>query len=331
MWVRLCAVAVALLLPTPWSEAQLLRVQEERFVTVGGIEQWVTIRGDDRSNPVLLILHGGPGEAQSPLASVYAPLERNFVVVQWDQRGGGRTRARASGSAQSASLERLVEDGIELTEYIRGYLRTSNVLLVGHSWGSFLGVHIAKRRPELFRGFVGTGQVVSWRGIVEAQYRYTLDRARADSNAPAVRELEALGVPDFDKFDEYLVMRRWLNNYLAAADTRWLTNQDELVRAALTTEDLAAYRQGFQTMAGMTATVFSMDVRSLGLDFKLPFLMLQGAEDHITPTAAAERYFSEITAPFKRIVLLHGAGHFALMTHTAQFAVALSENLPPLR
>jgi pimeloyl-ACP methyl ester carboxylesterase len=155
MWVRLCAVAVALLLPTPWSEAQLLRVQEERFVTVGGIEQWVTIRGDDRSNPVLLILHGGPGEAQSPLASVYAPLERNFVVVQWDQRGGGRTRARASGSAQSASLERLVEDGIELTEYIRGYLRTSNVLLVGHSWGSFLGVHIESDDQNCFAASLG--------------------------------------------------------------------------------------------------------------------------------------------------------------------------------
>jgi pimeloyl-ACP methyl ester carboxylesterase len=112
--------------------------------------------------------------------------------------------------------------------------------------------------------------------------------------------------------------------------TRWLTYQDELLRAALTTEDLAAYRQGFQTMAGMTATVFSMDVQSLGSDVKLPFLLLQGTEDHITPTAMAERYLAQVTAPLKRIVLLYGAGHFALMTHMAQFAVALTQNLRPL-
>src|SRR5437773_1706134 len=106
------------------------------------------------------------------------------------------------------SLELLVRDGIELTEYTRKYLHTDNVILVGHSWGSFLGVHIVKRQPALFRAFVGTGQVVGWRGMVEAQYRYTLDRARAESDTTAVAELESLGIPAPDNFDQYLVMRR---------------------------------------------------------------------------------------------------------------------------
>jgi pimeloyl-ACP methyl ester carboxylesterase len=220
---------------------------------------------------MLLILHGGPGDAQSPLVSVYAHLERDFVVVQWDQRGGGRTRARAGTAPQGTSLEQLTKDGIGLIEFIRDYLRTNKVVLVGHSWGSFLGVHIVKRRPELFRAFVGTGQVVSWRGMVEAQYRYTLDRVRADSNAAAVRELEALGVPAVDNFDQYLVMRRWLNRYLVAADARWLADQDGLMRVALGPEDLAAYRQGFQTMTGVATTVFAMDLPALGFTFNLPF------------------------------------------------------------
>jgi pimeloyl-ACP methyl ester carboxylesterase len=197
----ICLFAVALVLPTAGLEAQSVPIEEARFLPLGGIQQWVTIRGADRRNPALLILHGGPGDAQSPLVSTYAPLEQDFVVVQWDQRGAGKTLGHAGASPQSTSLELLTRDGIELTEYIRNYLHTNNVVLIGHSWGSFLGVHIVKRRPELFRAFVGTAQVVSWRGIVETQYQYTLDRARAEPNASAVTELEALGIPAPDKFD----------------------------------------------------------------------------------------------------------------------------------
>ncbi len=112
---------------------------EARFVPLGGIQQWITIRGGDRSNPVLLFLHGGPGDAQSALTSVYSPLEKNFVLIQWDQRGAGRTLGHSNPEHQETSLPRLVEDGIELTKYIRRYLHTNKILLVGHSWGSFLG------------------------------------------------------------------------------------------------------------------------------------------------------------------------------------------------
>jgi pimeloyl-ACP methyl ester carboxylesterase len=149
--------------------AQRIPIEEARFLRLGGIDQWITIRGSGRATPILLILHGGPGETQSPLAATYAPLERDFVVVQWDQRGGGKTLARAGTASQDTSLDLLIRDAIELTEYIRTYLNTNNVILIGHSWGSFLGVHIVMRRPELFRAFVGTGQVVSWPGIVDAQ------------------------------------------------------------------------------------------------------------------------------------------------------------------
>jgi pimeloyl-ACP methyl ester carboxylesterase len=204
----LALLVVSPVQPTEASQARSARIEEARFLPLGGIDQWITIRGADKSNPVLLILHGGPGEAQSPLVSTYAPLENDFVVVQWDQRGAGKTLAHAGASPQSTSLELLTRDGIELTDYIRGYLHTNSVILVGHSWGSFLGVHIIRQRPELFRAFVGTGQVVSWRAMVEAQYRYALNRARAESNASAVSELETLGIPASDKFDQYLVMRR---------------------------------------------------------------------------------------------------------------------------
>src|SRR5262249_18427617 len=312
--------------PAGEGSAQPVGIEEARFLTLGGIQQWMTIRGTDRKNPVLVILHGGPGETQSPLVSTYAPLEHDFVVVQWDQRGAGKT-LRQVDAVQGTSLALLIQDGIELTQYIKNYLHTEEIVLVGHSWGSFLGAHIIKQRPELFRAFVGTGQVVTWREVVENQYRYTLDRARKESNASVVAELEALGVPALDKFDQYLVMRRRLNTYLAPSDVQWLTKQDALVRSVLSADDLNAYRQGFQTMSGLASTVFSMDLPSLGFDFKVPFFLIQGKEDHITPLSMAASYFEMIKAPTKRMTVIEGAGHFALMTHMPQFASVLREDL----
>jgi pimeloyl-ACP methyl ester carboxylesterase len=324
--LRFCAILLVLGMPTALPRAQS-RIEEARFVQLGGIDQWITVRGQNRDSPVLLILHGGPGETQSPLVSTYEPLEEDFVVVQWDQRGAGKTLAHAGASTQMTSLELLVRDGIELTEYTRKYLHTDNVILVGHSWGSFLGVHIVKRQPVLFRAFVGTGQVVGWRGMVEAQYRYTLDRARAESDTTVVTELESLGIPAPDNFDQYLVMRRRLNRYLALSDLQWLTNQDALVRRALSPDDLRAYRQGFQAMTGLASTVFSMDLPSLGFDFKVPFFLIQGSDDHITPAPLAAIYFEQITTTTKRMTLIDGAGHFAPMTHMQQFVAALRDDL----
>jgi pimeloyl-ACP methyl ester carboxylesterase len=262
--------------------------------------------------------------------STWEPLERDYVVVQWDQRGGGRTLARAGTADQTTSLEQLTLDGVELARYLRGYLRTDSVVLVGHSWGSFLGVYLVKRQPQLFKALVGTGQVTTWRSMVEAQHAYALSRARAESNTAAVAELESQGVPVSDNFDQYLVMRRWLNRYLAPPDRQWISKQEALVQSALGSADFEAYRQGFRSMSGLSATVFAMDVLSLGVDFRIPFFLIQGRDDHIASTRLASSYFAKITAPVKRMTLIEGAGHFAPMTHMAQFAAALREHLRQL-
>jgi len=125
-------------------------------------------------------------------------------------------------------------------------------------------------------------------------------------------------------------MRRWLNRYLVESDVQWLSKQDELVRSALTADELRAYREGFQTMTGLSSTVFSMDLPALGYDFKLPFFVIQGRDDHITPTSLAANYFEKIKAPRKRMTVIDGAEHFAAMTHMEQFAASLRQDVRPL-
>ena len=176
-------------------------IQEERFVSLGGIDQWITIRSADSANPVLLIVHGGPGDAQSSLRSVYAIYEKDFTIVQWDQRGAGRTFGRNPSSPPTP--ERVELDGIELAQYLCNYLAKKKILVLGHSWGSHLAVEMVQKRPDLFSAYIGTGQVGSWRMNVQTQFNFLLAKARAANDRKRVQQLEAIGTPNPNDSKEY--------------------------------------------------------------------------------------------------------------------------------
>src|ERR1700722_8946208 len=131
---------------------------EETYVPIGGTEQWVTVKGEDRKNPVVLILHGGPGAAFSPFDdSTFRQWRRNFTVVQWDQRGAGRTFSHNGGTSiePTMTIDRMVQDGIEVSEYLKHHLHQKKIVLFGGSWGSLLAVHMVKKRPDLFCAYLG--------------------------------------------------------------------------------------------------------------------------------------------------------------------------------
>ena len=154
-------------------------IDERKYVTIGGIEQWITIRGEDRDNPVLLFLHGGPGDATNLWGyAVFRSWLKYFTVVQWDQRGAGRTLGKNGRSiAETITIDRMTRDGIELAEFLRKSLNKEKLILVGHSWGSILGLFMIKARPEIFSAFVGTGQVGNPAENYRTAYRELLKNA----------------------------------------------------------------------------------------------------------------------------------------------------------
>jgi pimeloyl-ACP methyl ester carboxylesterase len=205
------------------------RIEEAAFVEIGGIEQWVTIRGDDDSSPVLLLLHGGPGDVQSPFVSTYAPYEKDFVLVQWDQRGAGRTFAR-SGAAD-LTLERLIADGIELSEWLHERFPGRKLILFGHSWGSIIATGIAQQRPDLFGAYVGTGQASTWDDTVRFQFAFLEQRYRDDGNTSGLAALEAIGNPDPKNPGQYFGFSRPLRQYMNPSDTAWFAQMQATAMA----------------------------------------------------------------------------------------------------
>lgn len=193
-------------------------IDEAQFVTIGGIEQWITIRGWNRDNPVLLFLHGGPGDVTNPWSfTVFRSWEKYFTLVQWDQRGAGRTlRKNGAEIAPTITLARMVEDGIELSDYLRKHLGKAKIIIVGHSFGSILGLQMARAKPDLFYAYVGTAQVADSSKNYLVAYEELLKKARATDNQQATDELARVGAPPYKSGEGYAVQRKWSNAFEGA-------------------------------------------------------------------------------------------------------------------
>lgn len=129
-------------------------------IKLGGMDQWILIRGNDVSNPVLLWLHGGPGAAQMPIAHHFDKnLEKDFIVVHWDQRGAGKSNPK-DFDEQTMTFEQFITDAHELTQYLKRRFNTEKIYLVGHSWGTQLGIKMVQLYPEDYFAYIGIGQAV---------------------------------------------------------------------------------------------------------------------------------------------------------------------------
>ena len=150
-------------------------------VRIGGIDQWIEVRGQNVNNPILLFIHGGPGIAFIPLAGAWqASWERDFTVVQWDQRGAGKTYASNDKELQRRTMNvpQMEQDTLDVVNYLRNRFRREKIFVLGHSWGSILGLWLAHEHPELIYAYVGVGQVINTRQNEEVGYRDTLQQAR---------------------------------------------------------------------------------------------------------------------------------------------------------
>lgn len=139
-------------------------IQESYKTRIGGVDQWLNVRGQDKANPIILFVHGGPASPLIPtLWQFQRPIEEYFTVVNYDQRGAGKSYVEDHSEATGASLHipRYVDDAIEIAEYVRKRYGKSKLILMGHSWGTVVGMGAALKRPELFYAYVGIGQFVN--------------------------------------------------------------------------------------------------------------------------------------------------------------------------
>nr|WP_208543161.1 alpha/beta fold hydrolase [Lysobacter alkalisoli] len=189
-------------------------------VRIGGIEQWVSIRGNDARNPVLLMLHGGPGWVSMPTSWYFQRgWEEYFTVVQWDQRGAGKTYVENDPEliAPTVTPEQMIADTVELVAWLRREYGKEKIFVLGHSWGSYLGLELASRHPDWLHAYIGIGQGTDIPESERRGWAWTMDKARADGNAEAIAELESIAPyaegDDAPALADVYKQRKWLNHY----------------------------------------------------------------------------------------------------------------------
>ena len=195
-------------------------VDDLRAIPINGTMQWISVRGRDARNPILLFLHGGPGSPTMPADYTFqTPWEDYFTVVQWDQRGTGKTYVANDPKvvAPTMTVQQMTSDAEEVVRYLQTTYKKRKIVLLGHSWGTVLGVALAQKHPEWFYAYVGVGQLIDTKQNEVDGYIFALESARASHNAEAIKELEALapypGEPGNLTFARIGVQRKWLTYY----------------------------------------------------------------------------------------------------------------------
>jgi pimeloyl-ACP methyl ester carboxylesterase len=188
-------------------------VDQGFFADVRGARQWITLRGADAANPPLLMIFG-PGAGFTRMAPFFAPWERDFTLVQWDQPGGGATYA--TNGDEPLSLDRLAADAAAVVEIALARLRAPKLVVLGVSGGSIVGLQLAEARPDLVAAYVGTGQIVHWARQAARGYRLALDAAKARGDAGAVSALEAAGPPPYADLATEMAASLHVNTQTAA-------------------------------------------------------------------------------------------------------------------
>jgi pimeloyl-ACP methyl ester carboxylesterase len=293
-------------------------------VVLGGEPQAILVRGIERKGPIVLFLHGGPGNSEMTLAHRFGPLlEARFTVVYWDQRGAGRSY-RSDLQAGEITLARIAQDAVDLVELLHRRFPHRPIVLVGHSWGSLLGVIVVQKRPDLFCAYVGVGQFVDAKESLRLSHQFALDRARQSAQAEAVASLESMNPPTPAHVGEVM---RWVTHfggeYHGASDHRAL----EELRAAspIRWEPWErTYSDQALSMNSLGATIVATNFLQSAPSLDVPVLIIEGRDDHVTPGALAARWLEQLRAPWKRMVWFERSAHHPHIEEPERFAAITS-------
>ena len=311
-------------------------------VQIGGIEQWIEVRGQDVNNPILLFVHGGPGIAFIPLAGGFQQRwEEHFTVVQWDQRGAGKTYASNDREIlrRTMNVARMEQDTLEVVNYLRNRFQRKKIFVVGHSWGSLLGLWLAHEHPETIFAYVGSGQVVNMEQNAEIMYQDALQQARKRHDEPAVRELESIAPypPSPADLRKLLIASKWAARLLGPPlDGTGFTSVGRIVSAVVSAPEYSlADDYGFfrgQMFSGeiLLPELAKMDLSKLGSDFRVPVFFFEGRQDPYCRPALIWEYSETIKAPQKEFIWFDKSGHFPFFEEQQKFGDELLQRVLPL-
>jgi pimeloyl-ACP methyl ester carboxylesterase len=301
-------------------------------VRLGAMDQWVLLRGQDTSNPVLLTLHGGPGTAEMLLYRKYlADLEKHFIVAIWDQLGAGKSYYN-NIPKESMCVDSFVSNTIELSQWLGRRFGKKKIYLLGHSWGTILGIKAIRKHPELYAAYIGVGQISNFDEGEKISYQFALKTAQEKNIVKAVKELTAIGSPpytDDSNLSKIGVERQWITRF--GADTHGKTGYGFLLPTLLCGQEYTL-KEKYNFLLGIQYSLKLVWPKLNGIDFfveaselNVPVYFCEGRYDYVVPSVLAERYFNQLKAPQKRWIWFENSSHNPHAEEPMKFVRLLSD------
>jgi pimeloyl-ACP methyl ester carboxylesterase len=306
-------------------------IAEVNYRRLGGVDQWVMIRGESLTNPPLILLHGGPGFSETHFFRRFnAPLEKMFTVVYWDQRGSGKSFDRKIDRS-SMTVEQFIADLDELVQAVCERTGAKQVVIFGHSWGSALGVLYAARFAKKVAAYVGSGQIGDSAAAESASYAFALAEAERLHNRKALAKLRAIGPPSYP-VSSLFQERFWVNRLQGQATLRAASEVGRLFLGGpeLSLFDLPNLARGFRfTLNAMLTETSNVNLIKLVPALQMPVFFFLGRRDRWVPPETSVTYLNRLAAPSKTLIWFDESGHEPFVDEADKFNTLMAELVRP--
>jgi pimeloyl-ACP methyl ester carboxylesterase len=338
LMVIILSLAVILWIKSPGTADPITDLKGEQIpgsistiekVMLGGQEQHLIIRGEDSTKPVMLFLHGGPGFPETAIMKKLNPaIEKDFIMVYWEQRGTGKSYSKDI-PAESMTIAQLVSDTRELSELLSRRFKQEKIYLMGHSWGSFLGISTAYQFPELYHSYFGVSQVCHQYKGERVGFEWVKQEANRRNDTEAINSLSEISFPDSlangqEWLDHLRVERSYLNKY-GGGNLHEMTGMWPLMKMFLNAKEYTLSEK----MNSMSGMMFSMkdlwpELISKNLfneidSMQLPVYIFQGIHDRQAPYSIASDFFDQLKAPEKEFFTFDNSAHSPLVEEGDKF------------
>lgn len=300
-------------------------IHVQREIELGGVKQWLQLRGDDVTKPVLLYLHGGPGLPQMPFAYKNAELEHDFVVVHWDQRGAGKSYRP---NTPNMTVAQFVSDALELSRRLRTEFGGRQIILVGHSWGTVIGALAASQNPEMFRAYVGIGQLVNIPRSENELDARSREIARAKGKTKVLAEIEALGHYPYTNH----VVEKKVNGIQKRLFGRVPHDMTPLhfigiglASPAYSLIDDYRVLEGLKFSGkALAREIYTIDLARRASEIDVPVYLFEGRHDTVLSPIVSAQYFRALKAPRgKHLVWFEHSNHWPQLEEREKYRAEL--------
>lgn len=299
-------------------------------ITLGGLKQWIFIRGTDQKNPILIFLHGGPGAPMGGMSSSRkfdAELIKHFTIVHWDQRGAGKSY-HSDIPIESMTHDRLVEDCNELIDYLKNKFDKEKVFIVGHSAGTIIGIKTAYKYPAKIHAYVGVAQVINEYETQKISYDFIVDEAQKSGKVNIQKSIKAIGPPPYETPEKDMEKAKYIVRYGGFIHDNPVKQLAGVMLSFLTSPEYSL-SEGIRTFRNK-GLEFSMDamwdeIRNINLtkeipSIKIPIYFFEGKYDMITPVVLVENFYNTLQAEKgKQLFIFEHSAHVPMLEEKERY------------